>query len=333
MGLGGWLATNLHRYYPFVDRDQQDVELAESLVGSSVPSDSLDLADLATLPARVIADFGCIMDGSSGFVSGTSEVWLSRIGRTGASSYLFRFEYTGGAQPLDFTVTAATPDGIGIWATSGVSGYCDNSAWRGFLTVVEVSRLDTALAVGAAYDYQDGDWTVEPARVISLADSRVTSINLANRERILARPSDECASSSSLDDPDEREILLNTSCLTGHVLFSAGYNADIEQQDAESTLIFGAYVGAGAGRPCDEIPLGDEEPPPGSVHLSGGPACNEVVLTVCGLPGPDVPIVGGFGIRAYVDPETPSRLIVERNLSDYAVCPTERLTDSSSEGA
>jgi hypothetical protein len=167
--------------------------------------------------------------------------------------------------------------------------------FSGFLITGPLDELLEALAED---EYLYGPATVEPALLQSLVNSYGRSINLANSGRTLYTPPTGCESSES----SSQSMYVKTTCITGPIVFSPGYNSIVIQNKFDKSITFSAAVGAGDGEPCEQIPIYEgEAPPTGSQFLEGGPSCAEVIRSVGGVGGPILQIVGGQGATVGFD--------------------------------
>jgi hypothetical protein len=165
----------------------------------------------------------------------------------------------------------------------------------------------------------DTQLLLEPALTQNLTAGYVRSLNLANFDRTRATaPAGFLQSSLSLETT---ALLVNQMCLTGDLVLEAGYNISLQQIDRTSSLLISAVQGAGAGEPCNEVPLtATETPPAGSQLLSGGPACNEVFSSVGGVSASVLRLLSGSGVTIKTDATMPNTLSVVFDLHDLAAC-------------
>lgn len=200
---------------------------------------------------------------------------------------------------------------------------CQEPRWEGFLITGRFEALADMLADGDELVFAIGLWAIEPARVQNLNKSFVQSINIANRDRARHTPPPGCGSSASA----YAEVMyVNRLCMQGDIAFKEGFNCLIRQDNNNNTLTFNGQVGAGAGEPCEEVPLyPGETAPADSRYLGGGPACDETIRTVNGKGGPTLRLLGGPGVRVYDSPTDPSTVFVDANLNTFAVCLTPEL--------
>lgn len=315
------------RAYPFLDKLPAE---ASSMSSSSAA---------VLLPESIIVDFGCVMGVESGYNDSTDIVYLSEIRRDG-TTYTFVFRTTCPTVDVPLIFTRDVVDGEyvisedeagGASSSSSSSGTCPQAPlWDGYLVTATLSPLPALIADGDTWEFVAGDYQIEPARIQNLSKSYVDQIGLANFDRTRAQTPSVCQSSeSSSGGPDV--IFVNANCLRGDIRLIEGYNCTIRQDSVTNTLSIAAGVGAGAGEPCEEVPLYDgDEPPEGSDLLTGGPSCNDIIKSVEGVVGPSLRILGGNGVVISVDEDDPHGIIVDVNLSDMAACRPDTGESSSS---
>lgn len=313
MARSGWLNDNAHRAYPFLDADL------------GVP-----------LPESAVADFGCVMGLDANYDDSDDSVYLYRVYRA-ADHFRFEFRTTApslAGRSLTFTVPDDSPDLSAFEATEDIapgssssapSSECgDDPAWEGWLTVGTLTDLKDLLAVGEDLTDGLGATKVEPARVQNLARTFVRAVHLANADRVRAETPEGCPSDGVQSDTGA--IFTSARCLTGALKIKEGFNATVRQSDAENSITIGAGVGAGAGQPCEEVPLyPGETAPGGSKLLSGGPTCGEVLKSINGIGGKVVKLNQGTGVRI-IPGEVEGQLVVSVDLHDMAVCHTSSIT-------
>ncbi len=309
-----WFNQNANRAYPFVP-----------------PSVSRPgTGEVRNLPRAAVVDAGFLLGTGAGFDAGEHEIRLARVRRAGAFVY-FEFEGTAPAMygsPLVFrrAVTAAgyETDDSDSAAEYGLSltnpdEECLEPLWSGFLTTGDVAGL--GLADGETWEGGDGQGLVEPALVQNLSGTYVASVNLANDDRTRAEGPEGCDALSWPVPPEP--LYLNAACLRGVVQFAPGYNAVIDQSDPDNRITFRAEVAAGAGQPCNEVPLyPGEAPPAGGTLLSGGPACREVLRSVNGVGGRLFNFLAGLGFQITAVPGE-NKVVVDCNFAGLALCPED----------
>lgn len=311
MARSGFLVENEYRAYPFVD------------AGAGVP-----------LPEDAVVDFGCLMGLDAGHVDGVDAVRLHRVTRAGgAVRFEFRAAAAGAADyPLAFVVPEdaaefetfeAEADLAPGSAGSSTSSACgDAPVWEGFLVVGRLAALLDLLAEGESLDGDAGVAVVEPARVTNLARTYVRGVNLANADRVRA---DDPAGCSAFAPDEPGRVYVGARCLGGDLELAEGYNCSIRQA-ADGTVTIGAGVGAGAGEPCEEVPVrAGEAAPDGGRLLTGGPTCGEVLKSINGVGGKIIRVTPGPGVR--ITPgASPGQLLVDVDLHGLAVCRTSSIT-------
>jgi hypothetical protein len=276
----GWYNENEFRDYPFIYRPTGSVAALE-------------------LPQATIVDFGVILYPVLGFDNDVDAIYLAEISRTGGT-FTFVFANTHDSSVCTFDRSLTDPEFSVSWNGSGTVDTCTSEPyWEAFLTTGLLTDLANLLPDGDVLTFPARLWTIEPGRIQNLRDNYLNSLNLANTARTLA--TEPCSSASAA----EQEVHVYAECIRGDVRFKPGFNATIRQEDATKTLVFGGAVGEGEGEPCEEIPLYPGElPQPGSRYLSGGPACNEVLLRLNGIGGKDVYIHAGPGFTVAGEPTT-----------------------------
>lgn len=305
-------------------------------------------------PLSAVVGCGFLVGPNTGFQVGVHQVLLDRIARQGTE---LQFYFTSDAPGLvgrflcfrrqiddppyaleHLTLPAAEPDSLSIASlSSGFSLSSSASAsdsggppdtpqgdcgiadlLTGFLITGPLEDLVADLADGAAISGPAG---VEPALVQSLTNAYARTLNLANADRTRYQPPTGCGDASV-----PTALYVRQTCLTGKIVFVPGYNTLILQNEFDNSLTFSAAVGAGAGEPCQQVPVyAGETPPAGSLYLEGGPSCNEVVRQVGGASGPLVTLTAGAGIQIDYQPGS-SRIVLTADLHDLAICGSELLT-------
>ena len=270
------------------------------------------------LPSAAVVDAGIIMGLTSEFSAVEHKVWLAEVTRAGSSvTFVLKTDAPGAEDyPLSFLFNLAGED----WQ----SEYAANDAWEGFLVAGPSAALAATLPSGTL-SLPDDARVLEPARIQSLLRSCLRSISVGNYSRITVAQDPECADSQSSElVATARPVIVNAENLQGPLQLKEGYNCRILQTDYARSLQIIAQRGAGTqpdAALCEngsQLPLYEDEPlPDGSKFYSGGPACDEVVLTINGIGGKNVNIVAGTGLQLTADPET-STLTVEINKNNLA---------------
>ena len=327
----GFLVDNANRDYPFLAGTTGNTP--EPLPGDSSQT-------LRFLPTETIVDAGFLMGLRSGFVEGRHNVWMSRAQRFGDAFYFTCESDAPGLLgfPLVFcrkrSDTWFTVEHLAVYDDDGVPDSSAGSSvgssepslvpehecvpdelWAGFLSVGSLIPLAEILADGQSLT---GRLTIEPGELKSLVDSYVHSINLANADRTRTANSDQCK--PLCWDYELGEIFVAARCLQGPLRFREGYNCAIRQNDNENSLLFSAVVGAGAGLPCEEVPLfAAETPPVGGFLLDGSITCNEAIRTINGTGASRLSLVAGVGVSLTAFP-TENRLLLDVNLQQLQTC-------------
>ena len=334
-----WYNDNQFRDYPFVTRTkpleltppQTGEVIGEAVLPSESSTSSQSVGPIVDLPHSAIVDFGAIMEIDSGYDEAAGHyAYLHSIERSG-TTLNFRFRNTS---PESYNhellfVRDINDTEFAIEWTEAITFIGDPvdplvcplaPKWSGFLVTGDLSELAALIPDGITVIYANGLWQIEPARLQSLTDSYLRAINIGNTPRLVtdAAPGCESSSISSQAAPD---ILIRDTCVTGPIWFQEGYNCRIRQDSGRNTITIGAGVGLGAGEPCDEVPLTDDETPIGnSPFLTGGPGCKQIVQSLNGVNGSDITLTAGAGYRIQPDATNPNKLVVERALGDFALC-------------
>lgn len=298
----GFYNDNEYRAYPFIAKtaviNVGDCGVPTAAIAPSGPK----------IPDATIVDAGFIMGIDSGFDAKTDSVYLSSIVRTN-SGIEFKFKTTAenaDNKEIVFSRLATAAEWENEFNTSiPFDVECaEEPLWEGFIVTGDLTELLTTIAVGETLNFDNTDYVIEPGRVQSLLKAYVRSIGVGNYARIMATPSNNCADSSAVFDPNaERPIIVNARCMAGDLRLKEGYNCQIRQVDRDNTIQVGTatVVNNVGGELClygSELPFFEgDEPPEGSPFLSGGPACDDVISTINGIPGPNVQLVGGTGVK------------------------------------
>ncbi len=317
MARDGFYDENRGRGYP----------LLAGLVGDAAPGPNP--GTLNYLPLPVLIDFGCIMGLDSQFVEDEDSVYLYRVSRSGS---IFRLEFRSTAAGLvgaslifrrtldadKFAVEYVDDENDDSDDSDNSDSPCvDEPLWSGFLVTGDLTELAELLADGQQL-LGGSTYLVEPALVRSLVDGYLRSISVANAERTRAESPEGCRPPCWPFALAEHYVYRR--CLQGPIRFQDGYNSVIRVDAGRNTIEFAAGEGAGAGVPCEEVPLYPQEAAPqGSELLTGGPRCNEVVRSVNGLGGPRLNIEAGNGVSLLVLP-TQHRIKIGVNFNDTPGC-------------
>jgi len=145
--------------------------------------------------------------------------------------------------------------------------------------------------------------------------SYVRTISLANRQRL--QTTEPWAPPGPLSNVAHTQV----ANLTGNIVLTTGYNCNLAQDDTDRDLTVGAGIGAGAGIPCEDIQAypGDTVPA-GSIYLSGGPSCSQLITSINGQHGTTVKLVGQQGTTISADPTTPNQILIAFDMTDMAAC-------------
>lgn len=255
-----------------------------------------------SLPDSAIVDAGIIMGLMSEFEAPSHSVWLSQVARVGDTfSFTLRTDApAAAAEPLVFTRTLTDED----WQNE----YVISDNWEGFLVTGPLAALAELLAPGDTLTLPGNARKLEPARIQSLVQTYLRSVSVGNYSRITATPPEECLESET---SSERTVVVNAENLQGPLELKEGYNCRILQTDYDRQLQVGAQRGAGAppdAELCEngsQLPLYEGEPvPEGSKFYSDGPACDEVLMTINGIGGDNINLVGGTGVAVTADAQS-----------------------------
>jgi hypothetical protein len=306
MPRAGFYNDNEYREYPFVFRQTY-----------SGPA----------LPTELVVDCGFIMGLDSGFDAVQHGVYLKEI-RKRADELTFEFVTTApGCSDRSLVFTRSLPatewayqhvdaSPISTTKANAANAFCATEpAWSGFIVTGRLNEFAATLPNNAVIIFEKNR-EIEPGRIQSLVKSYLRSISVGNYARTVIQP---C--SSNTPSGSSGEVIVNASCIKGAIQLKAGFNCQINQSAALNELRImpikdANTTGLDATEFCQngsEIKLYTAETPPtGSKFLSGGPACDEVITSINGLPAPDVKIVGGAGIQVVADLTTQHTLQIKR---------------------
>lgn len=332
MGRPGWYNDNVNRAFPFVRETVDSKEAA-------------DAGYLEALPDSPIADAGFVMGMGSGFVADLHQVYLHEVSRTGTT---FTFEFRCDApglylRALTFTrsvgdeayLTEHVDDDSAPYSSESLSVSVSDDCprpplWYGYLVTGDMTALETLLPGDGTLTRRTSTGAiVEPSLIQNDDGMFVTSINLANDDRVRVDAPDGCP---DIVFPFETDLIyVNAECLQGDVRIKPGYNASVQYLVTENVIEIGASVGAGEGEPCEEIKLFESESPPDdSQLLTGGPLCNELIRSINGIGGRRLDLLVGRGVSLELSPET-STITVNVNMDKLATCYTSDLVSADSQ--
>ncbi len=301
MAQSDWLNENSLRAFPFRVHpriDGPDGEIA--------------------LPTGAIVDFGAASWRGAPAAPAADGIRLTSLIRDG-DAVTARFSDEIGST-LDFVSAPGAPRYVTVFAEATEDGVCGPvPILDGFAVFGDVSELLDLIPEGT-WDVAQGE--VELSCVLAALTPPALAVHLANAPRVLASPPPGCEPEDDEPDAESQDCVPSATCLTGALRFAPGFNVDVKVDERSRTIRFLPGVGAGAGEPCGEVPRSlDEEPPEGSVLLSGGPSCAETILSINGAIGPDVSIVSGPGVRVQPDPDDPHGLLIDIDFNDLVVGP------------
>lgn len=318
MATPGWFDANRQRAFPFVAR--------------TVALPASGPLSVANLPNSAIVDAGFIAGPLSGYDGADSVVYLLRVRRSGDTIY-FDFACTApGAAGATLTFSRlvggdryeqefAESGGAEFSASDSASDEdCEEPSLAGFLVTGDLTELADVLAPGEELANVDPDLygRVEPALVQNLAGAYVVGVGVANGDRTRVEAPEYCDAVVWPSDTDV--VFIDSVCLSGDIVLRAGFNAGVRQSDTANKITVQAVAGGGAGAPCAEVPLYDgEEPPAGSVLLTGGPACGELLRSVNGQGGPRLELRAGLGVTVTPDPAG-HRIVIDADFRGVDGC-------------
>ena len=312
---------NSGRDYPFISgRDHQM---------------SLSGGGNAALPHNAIVDALFILSSDGTYEPNTEPLYLKSIARSG-SQFLFTFASDAASITDEITFCADLNDeeysvSYSVTGTnsSASAGICESPQIRGWVVFGSMESLAAVLPDGQSLSRSDSELEIETARIQDMSKTLLNSINLSNKDRTRYVPPDECRDGSSASPLSYIDYV---TCLQGRIRFKEGYNCLISQNQYDNSVVIGALVGGGDGEPCEEVPLfPGESPPEGSKLLSGGPACDELIKSINGVPGPLIQFLSGTGVEINEHPTKPHTLQVKATLRGLAICPPEESSSSQSQ--
>lgn len=327
----GFMAENEGRSYPF-----QSTGIAYTLTRSD--------SAVIPLPTETIVELIVTIGTSAQFNPATHRVFLSSITRNLDGSFLFVIgnnapgaatvvlQFTRNANDPEFQVSRGTAIDTETGHTpTGGSECVFPLVMDGFLITGLLGPLEVLLAPGQS---ATGSGIYLEPSLIRPDKGAVNGISVANTARIMALETTCDADGNPIFiDPTSPLPAIYVKCLRGDVLFLEGYNIQIVEDVKTNTLTVNARLGAGFGQPPAEIPIvSNEEPPPGSPYLSGGPACDDTLLSVNGVSGPELTLQAGPGVTIEPHPFLTHRLIVSFDMTGLAVCtplPQSSITEVS----
>jgi hypothetical protein len=337
MSRPGFFDENLNRAYPF--------QLGSA--GVNVPASGLPT--MLQLPDNFVVDCGFTIYDSQSFDPSVHTVFLQSVSRTGSNTAVFVFQCSDPAlssKSLSFVRTGE--DRFRTYFNDGELPYdelnsdsnssvifppyvpCGWPFWGGYVVFGAFADFAARVSIGQTIERSSNtESIVLPTLVTNYSNSRVTSINVANKDRTRAVAAAGCP--EYVWDFPTGETYIRNQCLGGSIVFRGGYNLSASQSGDGRSLRITPTINGGLGQPCEEIKLFDTETGPtghGNSTLSGDILCNEVFRTINGLPGPTVTLLPGDGVSVVGDPDN-NTVIVDVNLNSLAVCDTSDLIDIS----
>jgi len=336
MAQPGFYNTNRFRAYPFI------TDTVANPIGSA--------GTIQVLDNNTVVDAGFVMGLYSGYIAGQHTVWLDSVVRSGdIVTFTFACDAPGLYQrPLTFTRDLVTDGQYAVEHVDDVEqayGYSESSdspifevsndllsecppepLWSGYLVTGDMMNLAATLTDGEHLTGSISFGVVEPALVQNVSGGYVSSINIANLNRVRVTAPVGC-SDVVWDFPNAQDTIYVTArCLRGDVRFVAGYNAALRQEDFNNAVVIGADVGAGAGPVCNNEPklFPGETPPLGDSDesdglLEGGPRCNEVIRSINGVGGKFASLLNGLGVNISIEPSMHT-VIIDVNMTRLTVC-------------
>ncbi len=315
----GCYADNEYRAYPF------DEEVPRTVTGPG---------GATTLPDATVVDFSSMVG------LGVTPVtpYLHSISRLNPNlSFEFRGPVVAGsgdALALIFVVPFpasefTTVSASSTYVTSGspYAGACgDGLGWEGLLTVGRLADVLTLIATTQSLTAATNAVPTLPTLLQDLNATYVRGFNLANKNRTHATPPNDCTQITPPVGHDDDDYFIWQTCVIGPLVgqpvrLKPGYNCQIVVNTRENSLTVGAGAGVGQGTVCAEVPVyPGEVSPTGSPVLSGGPACDGVVLSVNGLSAKAIRVLPGAGVSVVPDPDDPNALVLDVDLNDMAFC-------------
>lgn len=291
------------------------------------------------LPQSAIVDVGFLVGLDSSYDDNQHRIYLNSIHRSsGGGTFFFEFKSTApGLFEKSLTFERSIADepyetsfedllsepGAEVSSISesdpgDLSCIGDTALWSGFLVTGPLDALKVLLDPGETFVGGES-LMIEEATVQVLSDGFVRGIHLANGDRTRVATPEGC---KEICWPvDIGSLFVNARCITGAIRFKEGYNCSIRQ--TSDGLKFSASVGAGAGEPCEEVPLSTHESPPDrSTLLDGAVSCDDILRTINGVAQRSFVIQGGTGVQVSPDPEN-HRVIVNVDMHGLAACLTE----------
>lgn len=329
MGKIDWYNDNANRSYPFVN----------GTVDYQPPSAPPTVKDL---PNGIVVDAGFLMGLQSGFDHELHEVFLQEIRREGSTFFLeFRSDAPGlFERPLTFTrevgdetylaefvdnfqepVTSVS--GSVSYSASGSGGECpEEPLWSGFIVTGKISALEALLPLDGVVTRTDtDDGLIEPALIQSMVASYVDSLNVANNDRTRVTAPEGCPPVTW--DYPTNIIFIRDTCIRGDVRFQEGFNTLITQNNFDNSVVIAPSLGAGAGLPCETVPLFDGETPPitgvDSSLLEGGATCGDILRSINGKPGRVLEILAQQGVVITPIPAS-NKLVINVDMTGLALC-------------
>lgn len=315
MARNAWYADNLQRDYPFIDRP----------LPISNDTDSETVA--FQLPSQTFVELSMVFGLDAAFDhavdhvtlhaitrNGTNLVFVLRTTADGASNHELRIQRSITA-PL-FTISRDTAVMIEPEPLAPL-GCVGGNLWSAIVVTGELQTIGDMLTDGETVLVDASLWEVEPARIQTLHGTYLRAVTLANADRTHATAAAGCSETAVNTD----ELIVAAECITGDLQLVEGFNCIIRQDNNANAIVIGAGIRAGAGEPCEEVQLFDDEAAPeDSPYLSGGPGCHQVIRSINGVSATNLTITAGPGFQIQPDTVTENRLIINRSLAEFVLC-------------
>ena len=192
--------------------------------------------------------------------------------------------------------------------------------WSGYLVIGSIAALTALLPDDGTITRTTGG-LVEPALIQNLAGAYVTSLNVANQDRTRVTAATDCPEFEWPYPVGPDAVYTNATQLTNHVRILPGFNATVNQNIYDNSVVIGAAVGAGAGIPCEEVPLFKGEIPMNTgTLLDGSLLCNQVIQSINGFGGNSISLLSGQGITIIAVP-IDHKIIINADMNQMAICP------------
>ena len=304
-----------------------------------------DGASRGILPDEALVDFWSVL----GLDTSNEPIVLLSVARAGSA---LTFTFAGPGRPigetapqLRFTALVTDPEfttysAVATDPSLGNAVYAptcsDPLVWDGTMTIGRLAAL--AAAVPDATTQTIPATVVVASRVQDLNQTYVRSLSVANQLRLHATAPAGCAPPENVNPSgySDGDYIYRQTCVIAQtsstpLLFADGYNCTTAFDVHANAITFSAAPGAGLGAPCSEVPVyPGEAAPAGSLYLSGGPACNELITSLNGLAAARVRISPGTGITVAADEVVANQLNITLDQTGLAACGNSSLASLGS---